>query len=58
MNTDDIVKLTNCYIKKCKKKVNARKKLRSVWLINSNKNYEDYQNKIITRKIRRLKKYN
>lgn len=50
MDIQDIVKLTNCYIEKCKKEVKARSKVRSVWFANSNKNYEDYQNKIITRK--------
>ena len=50
MNIDDLVKLTKCYTEKCKNEVEARKKLRTIWFNNSNKFFEDYKNKVITRK--------
>ena len=58
MNIDDIVKLTNCYIEKCKKEVKARKKIREIWFADSKKIYDDFQNKIITRKefLKRINK--
>jgi hypothetical protein len=50
MNIDDLVKLTKCYTEKCKNEAETRKKLRTIWFNNSNKIFEDYKNKVITRK--------
>lgn len=49
MNIEDIKKLTDCYTKKCKKEAESRKKIRAVWFENSNKIYNNYINKKITR---------
>lgn len=58
MNIEDIVKLTNCYLEKCKKEAKARKKLRTEWFANTNKIHNDYQNKLMTRNefIRKMNK--
>ena len=42
--------LTKCYIANCNKEFKKRKKLRDIWLKNSNKLYIDYINKNITKK--------
>lgn len=49
MNIEDIKKLTECYTKKCEKEAEARKKIRAVWIDNSNKIHNNYINKKITR---------
>ena len=50
MDINNLIKLTTCYTNKCKKEAITRNKLRTIWMKNSNKIFEDYKNKIITRK--------
>jgi hypothetical protein len=50
MNFEDLRKITNCYLEKCNKEANNRKKIRDIWITNSTNLYNNYKNNIITKK--------